>query len=164
MNRYVIIFTVVTVIYLPPSFIRKIKPFLPPRLYLTFHKTVFGMTIFQKSIDQTTREYKTTTVVVSLITYLVALLSIIAVNWDHIKRKIPHLTSGQEKGAMKGNPDSAPVPVQPANPVPTSEESRPGNTEKKTASSSEPQDLESAINEGASEAAKLRSSWHKWRK
>jgi hypothetical protein len=124
------------------------------------------MTIFQKSITQTTREYKITMIVVSLITYLVALLSMIFVNRDHIKRKIYHLMSGQEKGPVKGDPDSvpAPVPVQPADPVPTSQEPRPRDTEKKTGSSNEPQDLESAINEGASEAAKFRSSWHKWRK
>jgi hypothetical protein len=113
-------------------------------------------------------------IVVSLITYLVALLSIIAVNWDNIMRKIHHLNSGQEKDSVEGNPNSvlepvpapAPesLPVQPADPLPTSQESRPGDTEKKTGSSNEPQDLESAIKEGVSEAAKFRSSWHKWRK
>jgi hypothetical protein len=46
------------------------------------------MTIFQKNVDQTTQEYKVTTVVVSLITYLAALVSIIVVNWAHIKRKV----------------------------------------------------------------------------
>jgi hypothetical protein len=120
------------------------------------------MTIFQKSVNQTTREYKITTVVVSLITYLVALLSMIFVNRHHIKRKIDHLMWKQEKGCEKGKSDSA--PEQPAGPVPTSQEARPGDTEKNTTSSNEPQDLESAINEGASEAAKFRSSWHKWRK
>ena len=46
------------------------------------------MTIFQKDNDaETTWEYKVTTVSVSLLTYLVAIVSIIAVDWEHVKHK-----------------------------------------------------------------------------
>jgi hypothetical protein len=47
------------------------------------------MTIFQKDNAADTKwEYKITTVSVSLLTYLVALTSIIAVNWGDIKRNL----------------------------------------------------------------------------
>jgi hypothetical protein len=52
-------------------------------------KTSFNRMIFQKDVDQTTREYKITTVVVSLVTYLVAVISMLVVNRDHIKHKAP---------------------------------------------------------------------------
>jgi hypothetical protein len=45
------------------------------------------MKIFQKRDQaETTWEYEVMTVSVSLITYVVAALSIIAVNWGHVKR------------------------------------------------------------------------------
>jgi hypothetical protein len=45
------------------------------------------MTIFQKdNTAETTWDYKVTTVSVSLLTYLVAIVSIMAVNWEHVKR------------------------------------------------------------------------------
>jgi hypothetical protein len=106
------------------------------------------MTIFQKSVEQTTREYKITTVVVSLITYLIALLSIIAVNW--VAHSKPHILqwrkSGHENAPVKTNLDAAPEPTQPAGPVPTSQESKTGDTEKKAGSSGEHQDIERASN------------------
>ncbi|KAM7208191.1 hypothetical protein V8F20_001471 [Naviculisporaceae sp. PSN 640] len=59
MNRYVIIFTIVTVIYLPPSFVA----------------TVFGTDLFNsEDTDDTINKFKFITVGISLITYLVALL------------------------------------------------------------------------------------------
>ena len=101
------------------------------------------MTIFQKSVEQTTREYKITMVVVSLTTYLV----IIAVNWGHIKRHISkRWKSGRENTPVKDNSDDAPEPAQPACPAPTSQESKTGDTEKKAGVSNEQQDIESASN------------------
>ncbi|KAE9372640.1 hypothetical protein N431DRAFT_244483 [Stipitochalara longipes BDJ] len=144
MNRYVIIFTVVTVLYLPPSFV----------------STVFGMTIFQKSVDQTTHEYKVTTVVVSLITYLVAIASVIAVDWVHIKRIILKWRDFVlKKSSVNGNSDPETVPENPAGP---SHKSRPGDNEKKSGQSNAPQDVESAIDEEAGQATKSRFSWQKW--
>ncbi|KAI0968745.1 hypothetical protein F4678DRAFT_464363 [Xylaria arbuscula] len=73
MSRYVLIFTVVTVLYLPPSFI----------------STVFALNIFQKDPPQTKWEYKVALVSVSLVTYAVALAAVIAVKWgDELKRWI----------------------------------------------------------------------------
>ncbi|KAI0397628.1 hypothetical protein F5Y17DRAFT_454784 [Xylariaceae sp. FL0594] len=71
MGRYVLIFTVVTILYLPPSFI----------------STVLDMQIFQKDVAQTKWEYKVALVTVSLSTYLVALISIVAVDWEGSKRR-----------------------------------------------------------------------------
>lgn len=46
------------------------------------------MAIFQKdNAAQTTWEYKITTVSVSLLTYLVAIASVIAVDWEHVKHR-----------------------------------------------------------------------------
>ncbi|PMD38647.1 hypothetical protein L207DRAFT_42246 [Hyaloscypha variabilis F] len=149
MNRYVIIFTIVTVLYLPPSFI----------------STVFGMTIFQKDVDQTTREYKITTVVVSLITYLVALISIIAVNWDHLKRKF-HLwwNTPQTKVPVEDNSTSKPQ-VPPVGPTPESPAPRPEDNENKAEASKEQVDVESGVNEVTGEGSKPKSSWARkiWR-
>ncbi|KAI0430427.1 hypothetical protein F5Y09DRAFT_341723 [Xylaria sp. FL1042] len=73
MNHYVIIFTVVTVLFLPP----------------TFTPTVFALDFFKKSDPrQTAWEFKVTTVVISLVTYITAGLCVIAVNWKHIKARI----------------------------------------------------------------------------
>ncbi|KAM7213927.1 hypothetical protein V8F06_010685 [Rhypophila decipiens] len=57
MNRYIIVFTIVTVLYLPPSFVA----------------TVFGTDLFNSDdTDGTITKFKFTTVAVSLSTYLVA--------------------------------------------------------------------------------------------
>jgi hypothetical protein len=46
------------------------------------------MAIFQKDdLAETTWEYEVMTVSVSLLTYLVAVVSIIAVNWEHFKSR-----------------------------------------------------------------------------
>ncbi|KAJ2991175.1 hypothetical protein NUW58_g2616 [Xylaria curta] len=72
MGRYVLIFTVVTVLYLPPSFI----------------SSVLNMEIFQKeNKEEATWEFKVSLVLVSLTTYIAALAAIIAVDWKHIKPK-----------------------------------------------------------------------------
>ncbi|KAI0855033.1 hypothetical protein F4860DRAFT_57676 [Xylaria cubensis] len=71
MGRYVIVFTVVTVLYLPPNFI----------------STVLNMSIFAKDIAQWKWEFKVATVSVSLLTYILALLSIIAVDWKNFQRR-----------------------------------------------------------------------------
>ncbi|GAW23843.1 hypothetical protein ANO14919_134200 [Xylariales sp. No.14919] len=71
MGRYVLIFTVVTILYLPPSFIL----------------AVLDMEIFQKDVAQTKWEYKVSVVSVSLLTYLVAFASIVAVDWEGFKHK-----------------------------------------------------------------------------
>ncbi|TRX91096.1 hypothetical protein FHL15_008078 [Xylaria flabelliformis] len=71
MGRYVIIFTVVTVLYLPPNFI----------------STVLNMSIFAKDIAQWKWEFKVATVSVSLLTYTLALISIIAVDWKNFQRR-----------------------------------------------------------------------------
>lgn len=119
------------------------------------------MTIFQKSVEQTTREYKVTTVVVSLITYLVALLSIIAVNWAATKHHILKWRKfGHEKTPVKANLHAAPKPAQPAGPAPTSQEPKTGDTEEKSGPRGELQDIESASN-GADKRSKF---WSRWRK
>ncbi|RWA05198.1 hypothetical protein EKO27_g9912 [Xylaria grammica] len=71
MGRYVLIFTVVTILYLPPSFI----------------SAVLDMEIFQKDVAQTKWEYKVSVVSVSLLTYLVAFTSIVVVDWEGFKHK-----------------------------------------------------------------------------
>ncbi|KAI0105682.1 hypothetical protein GGR51DRAFT_181554 [Nemania sp. FL0031] len=72
MGRYVLIFTVVTVLYLPPSFI----------------STVLDMDIFKKKdLAESRWEYKVSLVSVSLFTYIVALAGVIAVNWRNLKRR-----------------------------------------------------------------------------
>lgn len=135
------------------------------------------MTIFQKDIEQTTQEYKITTVVVSLITYLVALISIIAVNWDHIKRRIPLwwdsakaterksllwlsilLTNGSVKASVASVPQ-----VPPLGPTAKSPASRSGKG-KSPEASNEKVDVESGINERAGESSKANPSWHIWRR
>ncbi|KAI0436815.1 hypothetical protein F4803DRAFT_556640 [Xylaria telfairii] len=72
MGRYVLIFTVVTILYLPPSFI----------------STVLDMDIFKKDIAQTRWEYKVSVVSVSLLTYLLSFAAIIAVDWKGFKRML----------------------------------------------------------------------------
>ncbi|KAI1173790.1 hypothetical protein F4777DRAFT_421598 [Nemania sp. FL0916] len=71
MGRYVLVFTIVTILYLPPSFI----------------STVFSLDIFQKEAAQSKWEYKTAIVSVSLVTYLLAFISIIAVDWIGFKAR-----------------------------------------------------------------------------
>ncbi|KAM7206039.1 hypothetical protein V8F33_000869 [Rhypophila sp. PSN 637] len=57
MNRYIIVFTIVTVLYLPPSFVA----------------TVFGTDLFNSDdTDGTITKFKFTTVAFSLLTYIVA--------------------------------------------------------------------------------------------
>ncbi len=48
---------------------------------------MFGLTIFQKDIAETTWEYMVTTVSVSVLTYLVAIASVIAVDWGRVRRR-----------------------------------------------------------------------------
>ncbi|KAI0869527.1 hypothetical protein GGS24DRAFT_149682 [Hypoxylon argillaceum] len=71
MGRYVLVFTVVTILYLPPSFI----------------STVFGLDMFKKDDAQSKWEFKTAIVSLSLFTYLLAFVAIIAVDWDGFKHK-----------------------------------------------------------------------------
>ncbi|KAI1110191.1 hypothetical protein F5Y14DRAFT_455301 [Nemania sp. NC0429] len=71
MGRYVLIFTVVTVLYLPPTFI----------------STVFALDIFQKAAAETKWEYKVALVSVSLLTYIVSIGAVIAVAREKWKAK-----------------------------------------------------------------------------
>jgi hypothetical protein len=120
------------------------------------------MTIFQKSVDQTTREYKVTMVVVSLITYLVALLSVIAVNWPHNKNKVLKWWKTRlQHTPVKDNSDTAPIPAQAAGSAPIPQESKTRDTERKAGPSNEQQDLESASNEEGGKRARFRSWWQK---
>ena len=120
------------------------------------------MTIFQKDIDQTTREYKITTVVVSLITYLVALISIIAVNWDHIKRKfLLWWNTPQTKGPEDNSASKTQAP--PVGPTPKSPASRPEDNKKKAEAKDKQVDVESGVNEGAGESSKPKPHWKIWR-
>jgi len=117
------------------------------------------MTIFQKDVDQTTREYKITTVVVSLITYLVALISVIAVDWDHIKRKVLlWWNTSRSKGHVDDNPTSV-TGVTPPSPTPKSPESRTEDNEKNVEASNEQVDVERGVNEGTGESSKPKHSW-----
>ncbi|KAI0102748.1 hypothetical protein GGR51DRAFT_526107 [Nemania sp. FL0031] len=80
MGRYVLVFTVVTILYLPPSFI----------------STVFALDIFKTDIAQGKWEYKVSLVSVSLVTYLLAFASIIAVDWKGFKKRWVLLWKGFE--------------------------------------------------------------------
>ncbi|KAJ8126151.1 hypothetical protein O1611_g7486 [Lasiodiplodia mahajangana] len=92
MGRYVLIFTVVTVLYLPPSFI----------------STVLDMDIFKKNdLAETTWEYKVSLVSVSLFTYIVALAGVIAVNWKALQRRSRHWWDGFKKGKLASNASTA---------------------------------------------------------
>jgi hypothetical protein len=131
------------------------------------------MTIFQKDINQTTREYKITTVVVSLITYLVALISIIAVNWDHIERKMPlwwmvareiarkpllwWRTQGTKEGLVDNSASRPKVPPLGATKSPAS---KPEDKGKKPEASDEKVDVESGTNAG--ESSKSKPLWRVW--
>lgn len=93
MNRYVIIFTVVTVLFLTPNIhIRKsISLFrsLRSTYILKLCQTVFALDFFKKADpSQSIRNYKITTVILSLVTYLTAGICIMAVNWWHIKDRV----------------------------------------------------------------------------
>ncbi|KAI0096953.1 hypothetical protein GGR51DRAFT_542117 [Nemania sp. FL0031] len=70
--RYVLVFTIVTILYLPPGFI----------------SAVFDTDIFQKEVAQTKWEYKVALVSVSLTTYFAAFAFIVAVDWGSFKRNI----------------------------------------------------------------------------
>ncbi|KAI1172401.1 hypothetical protein F4777DRAFT_516376 [Nemania sp. FL0916] len=85
MGRYVLIFTVVTVLYLPPSFI----------------STVFALNIFQKDPSQTKWEYKVTLVSVSLVTYAVAFVAVIAAKGG--RKLIPGSTQEEPTPAAAGS-------------------------------------------------------------
>ncbi|KAK4107257.1 hypothetical protein N656DRAFT_849555 [Canariomyces notabilis] len=64
MNRYIIVFTVVTVLYLPPTFIA----------------TVFGTDLFHETeLTETINKYKIATVAASIGTYILAFLLILMV-------------------------------------------------------------------------------------
>jgi hypothetical protein len=54
---------------------------------LISHQTVFSLDIFKKDAAQSKWEYKSAIVSVSLITYLLAFVSIIAVDWEGFKRR-----------------------------------------------------------------------------
>jgi hypothetical protein len=117
------------------------------------------MTIFQKDVVQTTQEYKVTTVIVSLITYLVALLSVVTIDWTHNKRRI---LKWWQSGIDNINGISDRVSAPTATPPSISLGSKRGDTEKKSGQGAELKDLESANNERASNATKSRPSWHIW--
>ncbi|KAI1735430.1 hypothetical protein F4680DRAFT_304494 [Xylaria scruposa] len=93
MGRYILVFTIVTIMYLPPSFV----------------SSVFDLDIFQKDVTQTKWEYKVAIVSVSLLTYLTAFASIIAVDWEGFKKRFtswwrlvanPSVAS-EERGPLK---------------------------------------------------------------
>jgi hypothetical protein len=111
------------------------------------------MAIFQKdNTVETTWEYKITTVSVSLLTYLVAIISGIAVDWEHVKHKCgewwQRLVShyGPNPGGKSG--------LAPAKPEPKPEEV--GNLAELTSGGKEP---DIGVNEGNSKAVK---SWLPW--
>jgi hypothetical protein len=131
------------------------------------------MTIFQKDVHQTTREYKITTVVVSLITYLVALVSIIAVNWAHIKRKIKRKIPLIKRKVIlwwnsppKDNPakdsSGSGASAQSASQSGKAPVSKSEDKGKQPETSNEKVDEESGIIEGTGESSKPRSPWHLW--
>ncbi|KAL1864153.1 hypothetical protein VTK73DRAFT_6151 [Phialemonium thermophilum] len=77
MNRYVVVFTIVTVLYLPPSFIA----------------TVFGTDLFND--HNPVRKFKVATVAVSLGTYVLAfVLLLVAHRMGAIRRWLARLVSG----------------------------------------------------------------------
>ncbi|KAI1348009.1 hypothetical protein F5Y01DRAFT_328989 [Xylaria sp. FL0043] len=140
MNRYVIIFTVVTVLFLPP----------------TFTSTVFALDFFKKDdARQTTWEFKVTTVVISLATYITAGLCVLAVNWKHIKARLyswwpaTHEKTGTSDTKGK-NVDNAEVndAVPVAQPDPGSSNAEPQGGQL----AAEARDLESAGQQGGDTA------------
>ncbi|VBB76494.1 Putative protein of unknown function [Podospora comata] len=68
MNRYVIVFTIMTVLYLPPS----------------FTSALFGTPLFEaESQEETVERFKTSTIIVCVITYVLAISLIwLADKWD----------------------------------------------------------------------------------
>ncbi|KAI0452420.1 hypothetical protein F5B21DRAFT_336069 [Xylaria acuta] len=104
MGRYVLIFTVVTVLYLPPTFI----------------STVFALEIFKKDTAQTKWEYKVAIVSVSLLTYVASLLAVIAVTWKQRKHKclqwwndFKKWTSVHDSAVSATNVQAGHAPTQP---------------------------------------------------
>ncbi|KAI0859718.1 hypothetical protein F4860DRAFT_482002 [Xylaria cubensis] len=116
MGRYVLIFTVVTVLYLPPSFV----------------STVFALDIFQKDAAQTKWHYKVALVSVSLFTYTIALAFIIAVDWNNFRRRCsswwvwfsPWRGNSSSVGSTAGSLDDSAADV-PTSRVPEQEVSSP---------------------------------------
>jgi len=127
-------------------------------------------------VEQTTQEYKTTTVIVSLITYLVALISIIAVNWEEIKRKASLWCDSarvlerksllwwntlRTKGSVKASSDSEPQ-IPPVDPTSKTPASRPEERGKSPDVSNEKVDVESSTNELVGGSYKAKPLWHIW--
>ena len=112
------------------------------------------MAIFQKTdAAETRREYKVTTVSVSLLTYLVAIASIIAVNWVHVKQRC---VRWWQLLALHYRSISAAM----ASPAPTSPESKPEDVGNLTGSTSEAKDPgKSVIDEEVGQAVNRRFTW-----
>ncbi|KAI0514641.1 hypothetical protein F5B22DRAFT_225808 [Xylaria bambusicola] len=101
MGRYVLIFTIVTVLFLPPSFV----------------STVFALEIFQKNVAQTKWEYKVALVSVSLVTYAVSFAAVIAVDKKKLEQRVSQWkksfkkwTSNEAKSVPKSQDEEEPVP------------------------------------------------------
>jgi hypothetical protein len=113
------------------------------------------MTIFQKdNTAETTWEYKVTTVSVSLLTYLVAIASIIAVNWNHVKVKQKSVQWWQRLASHY-----RPAPCMQASPAPATPESKPEEAGILTGSTSGAKDPENGVDEEVGEVVKRRFPW-----
>lgn len=95
LNRHVIVLATVTVVFLPPSFVavsgmQSLSNILSAHQdfwTLTLEQTVLNIQAFQKGDVSTT--YKITTAILSLITYLVAILLVIIVaRWHSLQKAI----------------------------------------------------------------------------
>ena len=110
------------------------------------------MAIFQKdNAAETTWEYKITTVSVSLLTYLVVIASVIAVDWEHVKHKC---IEWWQRLALHYKP----APGAKTSPAPATAEPKPeevakvGNLAGSTSGAKDPEN-------GAGKAVKRRFPW-----
>ena len=114
------------------------------------------MTIFQKdNAAETTWEYKITTVSVSLLTYLVVIASVIAVDWEHVKHKC---IEWWQRLALHYKP----APGAKTSPAPATAEPKPEEVAKVgnlAGSTSGAKDLETVVDEEVGEAVKHRFPW-----
>ena len=87
MNRYIIVFTIMTVLYLPASFTAVLlhpPPTPLPSKTLTHRQTLFGTDLFNAPEEsETVNRFKISTIITCVVTYVLAfILILVADKWD----------------------------------------------------------------------------------
>jgi len=121
------------------------------------------MTIFQKDVNQTTWEYKVTTVSVSIITYLVALAFVLFVQRKDIKRMfLTWRYSIRDRSPVEGK--HSPARGAPAGPASSPRESKsPADGANNNSGPHQgAKEGENTADEGIGDAAKTQPFWHNW--